>query len=220
MRLLHVNSSARYEGSVSRELAAFFVAQLRLHHSKFDVEYLDISENPPPHVNELQVEAHATPPDKQTREMREAIRRSDVLIDQLLSVDACLFAMPMYNFSVPSVFKAYIDNIVRLGRTFEMSGDKAVGLFTGRPLLFITTRGCDYQVSPTKLAKDLLEPQLRLTFEFIGATELTFVNAQPLVNCSAERREEAIAQARVALDSIAQAWAKKYSRPSRTAQMI
>ncbi|ADB17877.1 NAD(P)H dehydrogenase (quinone) [Pirellula staleyi DSM 6068] len=211
MRLLHVDASARYEGSTSRELSAFFVAQLRLRLATFDVDYLDLAQDPPPHVSAIQTAAHYTAPQDHTREMRESIRRSDLLVDQLLASHACVFAMPMYNYAAPSTFKAYIDNVVRSGRTFESSPGGIRGLLADRPLLFITSRGGDYAQGGSMAGQDLLVPWLQQLFCFLGASEMTFVSAQPMQFAGPEAKIAGLEAARHQLADIATRWGARLS---------
>jgi FMN-dependent NADH-azoreductase len=97
------------------------------------VTYRDIGRHPVPHVDEPWIAAGYTPPEQRTPEMWEAIRISDQLVDEFLAAELYVIGIPMYNFSVPSTFKAYIDQIVRIGRTFAFVPDNSANPY--KPLL-------------------------------------------------------------------------------------
>ena len=118
MRLLHLDSSARFERSSSRMLSAHFVGALRAGLPGLVVDRLDVAADPLPHVSEAFTAAAYTPEAERTPAMREVLRVSDALVDRLLAADAMVFGVPMYNFGMPSAFKAFVDHIVRGGRTY------------------------------------------------------------------------------------------------------
>jgi FMN-dependent NADH-azoreductase len=89
-------------------------------------------------------------------------------VDEFLAADRCVFSVPMYNFSVPSNFKAYIDQIVRIGRTFAIEDCQFKGLVNGKKVLFITSRGAEYGVGSPYEGWDCQEPTLRCAFQFMG----------------------------------------------------
>ncbi len=116
--LLHLDASPRGERSQSRRMTRF-VEQWKRAHPGDTVIYRDIGRNPVPHIDEPWIAAAYTPPSQRTPELWDAIRISDRLVDEFLAADFYVIGLPMYNFSAPSTFKAYIDQIVRPGRTFE-----------------------------------------------------------------------------------------------------
>ncbi len=89
-------------------------------HPSDTVTYRDLGHNPIPHLEEPWIAAAFTPPEQRTPELWQAIKFSDLLVDELLAADIYVLGVPMYNFSVPSSFKAYIDQIVRIGRTVAL----------------------------------------------------------------------------------------------------
>ena len=115
MKLLHVDASAKGEYSNSRALSRYFIELLQAGLPELEIDYLDVANNPPPHVTEAFSIAIYTPAEQRTPQMKETVACSDALCRQLLDADLLLFAMPMYNWSMPSTFKAYIDNITRGG---------------------------------------------------------------------------------------------------------
>ncbi len=113
----------------------------------------------------------------------------------------------MYNFSIPSTFNAYIDNIVRVDRTFEVTSDGGfAGLLPHKKVLFVTSRGAIYgEGSPIK-EFDMQESYLRTVFGFMGITEPEFVHADGMDFADATYREKSLAHAREQLSVLAKSW--------------
>ncbi|GAB4205971.1 MAG: hypothetical protein Fur006_62660 [Coleofasciculaceae cyanobacterium] len=126
--------------------------------------------------------------------MATALNISDELIDELLAAELYVFGIPMYNYSIPANFKAYIDQIVRVRRTFVVSQNGYEGLLKNKKILVITTRGGRYSSS----SLDFQEPYLRAVFELIGITEMTFIHAENLSE-GAEVRQQSLVSAREAI---------------------
>jgi FMN-dependent NADH-azoreductase len=209
MKLLHVDASARFERSTSRALSRYFVDQLTASIPGVDVHYLDLARDTPPHVDELFTAAAYTPPAERTPEMTECLRISDTLCNLLLSSDALVFSMPMYNFSYPSAFKAFIDNVVRGGVTYMHNAEgQLVGQLTRQKVLFITTRGTDMRPGGAFADYDALTPSLRAAFGFLGVRYPQFVDAQPVQFAGTEAKEAALARARKDLDAVVTEWSE------------
>lgn len=207
MKLLHVDASAKGEYSNSRALSRYFIELLQAHLPALEVDYLDVANNPPPHVTEAFAAAIYTPGKDRTPAMKQTVAYSDALCRQLLDADLLLFAMPMYNWSMPSTFKAYIDNITRYELTYvyDAAGNIA-GQLSRQKVLFLTTRGGDLRPGATYDGMDALTPALRAAFGFIGVKSPYFVDAQPLQFADQEARKEALERARVDLEAVAQEW--------------
>lgn len=208
MRLLHIDSSARCARSHSRALSALFVAALHARMPMLDLDRLDVAADPPPHATELFTAAMYTPAEQRTPAMVESLRTSDALCDRVMAADAMVFGVPMYNFGMPSVLKAFFDNIVRPGRTYKRGPDgRVVGQLGGQRVLFVTARGADLGLRSGRESADALTPGLRAILGFLGVTDMTFVDAQPLQFAGDEARSRALAQARERLLGIAGSWA-------------
>jgi FMN-dependent NADH-azoreductase len=123
-----------------------------------------------------------------------ALNISNELIDELLAAELYVFGIPMYNYSIPANFKAYIDQSVRVRRTFVVSPNGYEGLLKGKKILVITTRGGSYSAG----SLDFQEPYLRAVFELIGITDMTFIHAENLSG-GAEARQQSLAAAREAI---------------------
>lgn len=140
LNLLHIDASARAgrsgidpHGSHTRRLSARFVERWRQARPGDRIHHLDVGQHPPAHVDGRWIHAAFTPPAAREPWMTEALAESDRLVDQLIAADVVVIGLPMYNFSVPAQFKAWIDNIVRVGRTFGF--DRARGALPYWPLL-------------------------------------------------------------------------------------
>jgi FMN-dependent NADH-azoreductase len=213
MKLMHVDASPKAARSNSRELARHFVDQLRGNVPQLSVDYLDLAATPPPHVTEMFAAATYTAPDQRTPEMRAALAPSDDLCRRLLDADALLFALPMYNWSMPSVFKAFIDAIVRTHITYVITPEgEYVGTLGGKKTLFLTTRGADLRPGSPFAEMDALTPSLRAAFGFIGVSEPTFVDVQPVQFAQPEERAQALERARTELALLAARWADEIER--------
>ncbi|OYE01311.1 FMN-dependent NADH-azoreductase [Nostoc sp. 'Peltigera membranacea cyanobiont' 232] len=203
VNILHIDSSPRAERSHSRELSKEFVSAWRAAHPEDAIAYRDLGHHPVPHVDEAWIAAAFSPPETHTRELAEAIRISDELVDEFLAADRYVFGVPMYNFNIPSTFKAYIDQIVRINRTVALNAQGFKGLVEGKKAVIITARGGDFSPASPAVAYDFQEPYLRTIFGFIGITDIQFINANRLNEGDA--RTQSLAEARAAIqDAIAQ----------------
>lgn len=203
--LLHIDSSPRGESSSSRLLASIFIAAWKQIHPGENVVYRDLRNTSIPHITEEWIAADFTPRDALTAEARQVLELSDRLVDEFLAVDRCLYSVPMYNFGIPSSFKAYIDNLVRFGRTFTSEMGCYQGLAKEKKVLFITARGVEYgSVSPYR-GWDAQEPGLRYAFQFMGVSDISFIHACGL-DLGEESRRSSLEKARGELMSFLSSW--------------
>ena len=200
--ILHLDASPRDERSISRQLSREFMEAWRQLHPADSGVYRDVGHCPVPHVTEAWVVGAFTPPETQPADARAAMRWSDVLIDEFLAADRYVFGVPMHNFSVPSTFKAYVDQIVRVGRTFSADGK---GLVSDKKMAIITARGGNYAPGNPMQAMDYQEPWLYAIFGFIGITDITFIHAQGL-NMGDEARETGLKFARERIEELVKSW--------------
>ena len=173
-RILHIDSSARGEGSHSRQISAELVQALTAAHPNTTVTYRDLRAANLPFVTENWFYGAYTPPADRTDAQNDALKLSDTLIDELLAADVLVFGIPMYNFSVPAVFKAYIDQIARVGRTFTSSYE---GLVKGKKAFVVTARGGGgYGPGEPRETVNFEDPYLKSALGFIGITDVTFLH--------------------------------------------
>ncbi|HBK45225.1 MAG TPA: FMN-dependent NADH-azoreductase [Xanthomonadaceae bacterium] len=190
MKLLHIDSSALGGNSVTRELTAAIVGQQRALHPDLQVEYLDLDAAPIPHLT-AQSLAKADPAEAQAGER---------YLQQFLDADIVVIGAPMYNFSVPSTLKAWIDRVAVAGRTFRYTENGPEGLAGGKQLIVASGRGGIHADAPT----DFQEPYLRQVFGFLGVADIAFVRAEG-VAYSPQHRNDAIAQALQSIGSLRKA---------------
>lgn len=197
--LLHIDSSPRGERSHSRRMTQEFVKQWQQAHPRDTVTYRDIGRNPIPHVDEPWIAAAFTTPEQYTPQQEEAIRLSDQLVDEFLAADLYVIGVPMYNFSVPSVFKAYIDQIVRVGRTVAFEPNHSANAFTplvlGKKMFIIEARGdSGFQPGGRYEKMNHHDPYLVTVFGFMGIVDITFIHVEN-DEYGGQKLAESIAQA-------------------------
>ena len=179
-KVLVITASPRGERSVSRSLTTHF-AQLWAQQHPQDTDLLrDIGHHPVPHVTEPWVLGAFAPPEAQNAESKAAIAVSDQLVEEFLGADRYIFGVPMYNLNIPSTFKAYIDQIVRAGKTFAVGPNGYEGLVKGKKALFITSSGGSYLPGSAMASYNFQEPYLRAIFGFMGVTDVTLVAADSM----------------------------------------
>ena len=213
MKLLHIDSSPLGTQSVSRELTRRIVAQWLDTHPNTTVEHLDLAADAPSHLNidslgfRLGLDA-AGLTDVQKRE--NAI--SEKLVTQFLAADVLVVGAPMYNFSVPSQLKAWIDRIAQAGRTFKYTDKGPVGLAAGKTVIVASTRGGAYSTNPALAFLDHQESYLKAVFGFVGITDVRFVRAEGVA-----MGEEAKAKALAAADAEIQAHTSEAANEGKAA---
>ena len=134
--ILHIDASARHEGSSSRALTDRIVNRLGGRKT-----YRDLTEALP-HIDETWVGANFTPEDERTQAQRDALALSDDLISEIRDADVLVIGVPMYNFGIPAALKAWVDLVARAGVTFRYTENGPEGLLTGkRAILAVATGG-------------------------------------------------------------------------------
>lgn len=179
-KLLVINSSGRVTRSVTRRLTERFVDRWKATHSGGKVIQRDIGQNCPPAVSEPWVAAAYSDPSEHDSAMQAAIAVSDELIDELMSADAVVMGVPIYNFSIPAQLKAWIDQIVRIRRTFDINPENEnpyVPLVESRPVAVLVSAG-DIELHPGGSYESLnfMEPYLQTILGFIGLTDVSFIH--------------------------------------------
>jgi FMN-dependent NADH-azoreductase len=198
--LLHINSSVRNEGSISRKLTAEFVQKWQAVNPDGKVIERDLAASPIPHLNEATMGAFFTPESSRSPEQIEAVRLSDQLVSEIQQADVIVIGAPMYNFSVSSSLKAWIDHVARAGVTFKYTEAGPMGLLQDKKVYVFTSRGGVYSKGPGK-AMDFHETYLRGVLGFIGLTDITFIHNEGLAQ-GEQAVQEAVSQSRDAIDAI------------------
>lgn len=193
-QVLVIESSARQQGSVSRQLTEQFIAQWQAAHADDQVTVRDLALQPMPHLDSHLLGGWMTPLDQQSEAEKAALLRSNTLTDELLAADVLVLAAPMYNFAIPSTLKAWLDHVLRAGVTFKYTATGPQGLLTGKRAFVLTARGGIYAGS----GLDHQEPYLRQALGFIGIHEVSFIHAEGL-SMGGEVAEQGLAQAQAEL---------------------
>jgi FMN-dependent NADH-azoreductase len=129
-----------------------------------------------PHLDGETFVAMGTPANEHDSGQQAAVALSDALIAELEAADTIVLAAPMYNFSIPSTLKAWIDHVARRGRTFNYTEKGPEGLLKGKKVFVLTARGGVYSNGAPAAALDFQEPYLRTVLGFLGLTDVTFVH--------------------------------------------
>ena len=206
MKILHVDASARMEGSVSRDLSARFIRKLREDGIAVEVDRVDLAETPPAHFGAVHTAAIYTPPEAHTDDMRAAIAASDDYCARLLAADALVLGSPAYNFGPPSTLKAFLDHITRSGLTFRADASGLTGLLGDLRVVCVTAFGGDYGAGMPFEGMDCLSPLLKTVFRFLGVTDLTQVAARPTGFAPPDAIAAAVAEAQAHVDALAAGW--------------
>lgn len=174
--LLHLDSSP-LASSVSRELTHEFAAKWKAAHPSGQVIYHDLAANPPRPVDQAWIQATYTPAEARNPEQKALLAYSEERIAELEQADEYVLGVAMHNFSVPSVVKLWIDQVVRAGRTFAYGPDWHKGLLTGKKATILAASGGVYQAGTPAAAMNFIDPYLGTILSFIGVKDLKFVTA-------------------------------------------
>jgi FMN-dependent NADH-azoreductase len=172
--LLHLDSSMRTEGSRSRKLSAYYAESWLAAHPDGTVTYRDLAAHPIPHIDNEAFTANFIAESDRTPAQVAARTLTETLTGELFAADAIVIGMPLYNFSVPSTLKAWVDRIVAYGLTVGEGG----GLLGGRPVVFASARGGGYSPGTPREGWDHREPWLRHALNGVGLTDLTFIHTE------------------------------------------
>lgn len=213
--LLHIDASARSggsdelpHGSHTRRLSARFVRRWTALHPGTKVLYRDVGQAPPAPVTGRWIHAAFTSEPAREDWMREELRASDALVDELLQADLIVAGVPMYNFGPPAQFKAYIDNIVRAGRTFGFDRSRAGEPYwpllagAGKRLVILSSRGDHGYGAGERIAdRNHVEASIRTAFAYIGVTDVHGA-AIEYDEFADERLADSIGRAEAAVDAL------------------
>jgi FMN-dependent NADH-azoreductase len=172
--LLSIQASPRGDYSVSRNLSATFAAAWTEKHSGGTVVLRDLYQTHLPFVALPWIAGAYTPAEQHSPEMKDALAVSDELIAELQAADTILIGVPMYNFSVPAIFKAWIDQVTRIGKTFSASYE---GLVKGKKVVVILTSGSVYTPGSPTEAYNVESSYLRQVLGFMGMTDVEIILA-------------------------------------------
>jgi FMN-dependent NADH-azoreductase len=174
--LLQINAGIFADQSNSTTLANEFTALYVSQHKETDVVIRDLISDPIPHLDASTIAAFTSDIQNRTPQQQAIVDRSQSLIDELANADAIVLGLPMYNFSVPSQFKAYMDQVARAGITFNYTETGPQGLLADKPVYVIAARGGIHQGQPSDSQTSLI----KTFFGFIGFKNVEFIYAEGL----------------------------------------
>jgi FMN-dependent NADH-azoreductase len=177
MKLLRIDSSAR-RNSISRQLTARFVEVWKKENPAGEVMERDLATTSLPLITDEWMLAAHSDQSTLTPEQRKTLAISDELVDELLAADTIVIGAPMYNLTVSAPLKAWIDQIVRAGRTVLWSASGAEGVLKGKKVVVLTSRGGSFRAGTPTAQYDHQEPYLRHILGFIGLADVTFIHAE------------------------------------------
>lgn len=205
MNLLHIDTAITGENSVTRQITAALVQAARAANPNLNVTYLDLDAHPVPHLDSTSVgklrggqASDANDPE---------VLRNTALIEEFLAADIVVIGAPMYNFSIPSQLKAWIDRIAVPGKTFSYTESGPKGLAGGKKVFIASGRGGIYSEGPATAA-DFQETFLRQFLAFVGIEDPIFIRAEGVAYGPDHYKaalEAAVAQAATAFAPAAQA---------------
>jgi FMN-dependent NADH-azoreductase len=175
--LLHIDCSPLGDASISRHLSGEFVKRWLEANPGGKIVRRDLNAGHIPAVDGTWVAAVYTPEDARTPAQKELVSISDRLIAELESADEYVFGVPMHNFGIPAVLKLWLDQIVRIGKTFAYVDGAPAGLLKGKKAQFLIASGGVYEPGTPTAPFNFVEPYLRTIFGFIGVTDTAFLSA-------------------------------------------
>ena len=174
--LLRIDVSARIQRSLTRDLSRRFIDEWLKKRPTDEILHRDVGLRPPPAVSEDWIAAAFTPEKERTKEQQVTLQFSDTLIDEVKRADIIVFAVPMYNYGMPSALKAWFDQVIRVNKTFTFDlarGDEPINFtLSGKHLVILTARGeFGYGPGGVREHQNHLEPHIRTCSKFLGVVE-------------------------------------------------
>ena len=192
MKLLHIDSSVLGPHSVSRQVSAAVVDRLRLETPNLAITYRDLSSTPLAHLSGSHLAAAQGAPAEAA--LAQDLAAGQAVLEEFLAADIVVLGAPMYNFTIPSQLKAWIDRIVVAGKTFKYGAQGPEGLAGNKRVIIAISRGGFYGAGTPAAVGEHLETYLRWVFGFIGVTNPEFISADG-IQMGPEHREKALAGA-------------------------
>jgi FMN-dependent NADH-azoreductase len=176
-QILIVESSPRGAESASRKLTCKLRERLEAQYPKAKFVVRDLAKDKLPHLDQPAVKAISTKDPAEAEALKDALKLSNQLTEELLASDLLVIASPMWNFGIPSSLKAWIDHVVRAGKTFNYAGAGVEGLAKGKKAILVLASGGVFSEGPWK-PWDTVEPYLRQILGFIGIDDVQTVRAE------------------------------------------
>jgi FMN-dependent NADH-azoreductase len=191
MKILHLDSSVLGENSASRALTRKVAAAWKQAEPGAVIRYRDLGTEAPQHLSPAYFAIGATPEEKRSAGQASELKLSDALIEEFLAADALIIGAPLYNFTIPSGLKAWIDRVAVAGKSFKYSAEGASGLAGDKKVVIVATSGGEYADTPVDAAH---VGHLKTVLGFLGVKDVTVVRAAGL-NLGPDSRAAAVAAA-------------------------
>jgi FMN-dependent NADH-azoreductase len=200
MKLLHVDGSILGDHSVSRAVSAAIVAHLKAGAPDLAVTYRDVAATPIPHLSGAYL-AGQQPNATNTSDIQNDVELGRTVLSEFMAADIVVIGAPLYNFTISSQLKAWIDRILVAGQTFKYTETGSVGLVPEKRVIVAVARGGLYGEGSASAKAEHAETYLRVVLDFIGVTNPEFVIAEGIA-LGPEAREKALAGALKAAGNI------------------
>jgi FMN-dependent NADH-azoreductase len=190
MKLLHIDSSVLGPHSVSRQVSAAIVDRLQKATPALEIVYRDLTATPLAHLSgsHLAAAQGAMP---EAVALQQDLAAGQTVLEEFLAADVVVIGAPMYNFTIPSQLKAWIDRILVAGKTFKYSSQGVEGLAGNKRVIIAISRGGFYGAGTPSAAAEHLESYLHSVFSFIGIANPEIIVAEG-VQIGPEQREKAL----------------------------
>jgi FMN-dependent NADH-azoreductase len=189
MKLLHIDSSILADHSVSRQLTRDIVGQWKDSHPGTGIDYLDLALHSPAHFSADSLAFRLPAGSELNESQRREVQSTEALVSQFLAADVIVVGAPLYNFSIPSQLKAWIDRVSQVGHTFTYTDKGPQGLAGGKTVIVASSRGGVYSNSEGGRAMEHQESYLQTVFGFFGITDVRFVRAEGVAMGDAKKAE-------------------------------
>ena len=204
MKLLHIDSSILGDNSASRQLSREVVEAWKAADPSVEVVYRDLAADAIAHFSAATLVAAGTPEDVRDAAQAFEAKLSAETLEEFLAADAVVIGAPMYNFTVPTQLKAWIDRVAVAGKTFSYTEAGPQGLAAGKKVIVASSRGGAYFDKPELAFLEHQESYLKAVFGFFGITDVTFIRAER-IGMGPEAKAEALSQAANEIKALAAA---------------
>ncbi|WP_455201925.1 FMN-dependent NADH-azoreductase [Kaarinaea lacus] len=198
LRILKIDASSRYDGSVTRQLANDFIAELQKRHDAVVVQQRDVVSDALAYIDADWVNANFTPADQRSEAQLRVLAQSDQLVKELQEADVLVLGAPMYNFSIPAALKAWIDLVARAGLTFRYTENGPVGLLENKKAYVVLASGG----TPIGSEIDYASGYLRHVLGFLGIHDVELISAERMNFNDEESKQHAGQQIQHAVEQL------------------
>ena len=181
--ILHIDSSGRTDSSVSRQLTRYLVQKLAANDPSARVIHRDLLQTELPFANDTMISGLYISDAERTEAQKTALSLSDRLSQELIDADTIVIGVPMYNFGIPAILKAYFDLVARFGLTFTSTESGSEGLLTNKKAYIVMTSGG----VPVGEPIDFATPHVRQILKFVGINDIEQIAADELSQASAQK---------------------------------